>query len=153
MSDPISTGQLDDLIGAIKALQGELSATRVVVEKSVKNSRTARVLSIISIALFLVSFGLFVSNYKTIHSIDRVRDEARVVACVQENVGIASERVAISESIVALAPPGTVFTPDQEARIAAYGDLVDKLLPFRDCSDEGIAAYYADLPEDPALEE
>jgi hypothetical protein len=153
MPEPISTSQLDDLIGAIKDLQGELSATRDVVEQSVKNSRTARVLSIVSVALFLISFGLFASNHKTIHSINQVRDEARIVACVQENVGIASERVAISESIVALAPPGTVFNADQEARIAAYGDLVDKLLPFRDCSSEGIAAYYANLPADPALEE
>lgn len=151
-STPPSTAQVDRLISSIGDLQRELAATRAVVEKAASRSRSAILLSVISIALLMVSFGVVLSNRASVEASNEVRDEARRVACVRENISIVDTREAISGSIIALAPPGTSLTDEQEARIAAYAERVSELLPFRDCSPEGVAAYYENPPPDPAVD-
>lgn len=147
---PPTMEQVDRLIHTIGDLQLELAATRAVVERQYSRTRTAILLSVLATALVFLSGGLVLSNYQATRATTQVRDEARVVTCVQENVGILNTRVAISESIVALAPAGTALTFEQEQRVAAYADRVTELLPFRDCSEEGIESYYEHLPMDPA---
>lgn len=147
---PPTMEQVDRLIHTIGDLQLELAATRAVVERQYSRTRTAILLSVLATALVFLSGGLVISNYQATRATTQIRDEARIVTCVQENVGILNTRVAISDSIVALVPPGEVLTFEQEQRVAAYSARVTELLPFRDCSDEGIESYYDHLPEDPA---
>lgn len=147
---PATIAQVDALISVIGDLQRELGAHRVVVEKAHKRSRAAIILSVLSIALIFLAGAGALSNRQAVREINQTRDEARRVTCVQENVGIARDRAAISGSIIALAPPDTVFTEEQMERIAAYTATVTALTPFRDCSEKGIEEYYNHLPVDPA---
>lgn len=147
---PATIAQVDALIGVIRDLQTELTATRVVVEKSLRRSRTAILLSVLSIALiFLAGAGVIV-NYQALHAVNQARTEARIVTCIQDNITISQLRTKLPEALLTLVPPGTTLTPDQQARVDAYTESVEMGFPFRDCSPAGIAAYYADLPSDPA---
>lgn len=148
---PATIAQVDALIGVIGDLQRELEASRAVVEKSHKRSRAAMILSALSIALIIFAGGAIVANRQAVNSIVAVREEARRVTCVQDNIATANRRAAISESIIALAPPGKVFTEEEKARVEAYTKKVIELSPFRDCSPEGIREYYEHLPADPAV--
>lgn len=150
---PPSMAQVDRLIDTIAALQEELEITRLAVVRSSKRSFAAMVLAVASIGLFVVSLLTVISNRDAIHASNEIRDEARIVACVQENVRTATLHAKLPETIVALAPPGTALTPDQQARVDAYAKSVALGFPFRDCSPEGIAEYHRNLPVDPATGE
>lgn len=81
----------------------------------------------------------------------RLRKENNEATCVATNVSRASIRDTVKDSLLALVPPGTALTADQQLRIDAYNERVDRGLPFRDCSPEGIEAYLSNQPPDPAV--
>lgn len=71
----------------------------------------------------------------------RLREEGEIATCLGANRRIVEIRSAIKDSLLALAPPDTDLTPEQEARIAAYNAAVDGGLALRDCTPAGIDAY------------
>lgn len=147
-----SVAQVDRLIESIGNLERELGATRGVVEKAAKRSRAAIRLSIVSIALIVMAFGVVLSNRAAVRASNEVRDDARIVACRYENKTIANLHVKLPAALSALVPTGTKLTDDQQARLNAYSESVRLGFPFRDCSPEGIRAYYQNLPPDPAVD-
>lgn len=151
-STPPNMAQVDRLIESIGDLQSELGATRKVVEKMARRTRAAVVLSIVSIALIMIAFGVVLSNRSAVRASNEVRDDARIVACRYENKTIANLHEKLPEALLALVPPGTPLTADQQLRLDAYAESVKDGFPFRDCSPEGIRAYYQNLPPDPALD-
>jgi hypothetical protein len=112
------------------------------------------------LAVCVVFLGFVAKGARdTAQQFEAERRERALGACVQDNVSIERARVASVESTVEFAHVlGIVddpdnLTPEQEAgrdQIAARMELV---LPFRDCSSDGIDQYLDDPPPDPALEE
>lgn len=82
----------------------------------------------------------------------QLRNETNVATCISSNVSRLAIRNDMKKSLVALVPPGTVLTADQQLQLDAYNKSVDDGLPFRDCSPEGIKDFLEHQPPDPALE-
>jgi hypothetical protein len=149
---PASMAQIDQLTTLIDHdLVPSLAATRKVVERSAKRSRIAFILSGISIVLILMAGGVVLQNRDAIHDANELRDEILLISCVQDNVSTQKDRDALVGSLITLADDPNKLTTEEQALVDAYSKRVEELLPFRDCSEDGIEAYYNNLPPDPAL--
>lgn len=98
-------------------------------------------------------------NHEAIERIDtlttelsRLRIETNKANCISTNVTRKSFRETIKDSLLALVPEDIPLTADQQARIELYNERVDKGLPFRDCSPEGIEKFLEANQPDPALD-
>lgn len=121
-------------------------------KKMVKISSTGMVLALIA-AGFGIAYG--VDARATAQDIIDVRAETRIAACVQDNKAIEGQRIAISGVFLVFAHPNAdgSLTPTELDIYTKIEQRVETLLPFRDCSPEGITAYYAEPPaSDPATE-
>lgn len=106
----------------------------------------------IALAAAITSLVLINRVNETAQDLIQLRKEGNTAICVASNVSRLAIRTAIKDSLLALVPPGTTLTDVQKATIARYNEKVDSLLPYRDCSPEGIEEFLKNVPPDPALE-
>jgi hypothetical protein len=78
--------------------------------------------------------------------------EAQYADCVQHNVVQADARRA-TLAVINAALDSRELNAEQLAVLDRIEATTIENYPFRDCSEEGIDAYFADPPADPALEE
>jgi hypothetical protein len=80
-----------------------------------------------------------------------VASDLRFAACVQHNVVQSDARTATIATFRALVDGD--LTVDEQIIYDRVVTTATAGYPYRDCSPVGIAAYFADPPPDPALEE
>lgn len=154
---PPTADQYEQLIEKIDELSDELRIHRPIVERSNRRSTWALVVGILgAVGIFVGALAVY-RNMKAIEHANDTRDQARMVACVQYNVDIKIDRDSAVAGLVAVllnsrTPPATSLTADQERFVAIYAKAIADGKPYRICTPSAIAAYYENLPRDPALE-
>ena len=157
MTSLYDPAQVQTLIDTCNRLEGKLELHRLELVKTGKTARRGRRIAILGIFIGLMSaFGIYKAFAATddvdhlVRANARENAEARVSSCIQFNAQREEIRVAFKTSLLALAPNGAALTPDQQQVVLLYAAAVDKGLPYRDCSPEGIALYFSSPPKDPA---
>lgn len=138
---------------AMAELTGELKAAR---DDSSWAKRVANVsVAVAVVAVIAAVLGVAYGHEAraTANDVASARNEARVSACVQANVSTVGQRSAISGVFLVFAHPDAngALPEAEQAVFAEIEGRVATLLPFRDCTSEGIDLYYATPPADPAL--
>jgi hypothetical protein len=140
----------------LRDLTQAMTDHRRAVEKADQRSKAGIIAGIIGIMVGLLATIYAINADETA---DRVSDlqeqvaadqeEARHSACIQFNVQRNEVRGALKASLLTLAR--APITPEQQIIVDKYNTEVDESLPYRDCSEDGIAAYFKTPPKDPAL--
>jgi hypothetical protein len=151
LEDDASFDDESDLIEEIKALRLKLRVHSQLMRKMNYRSLATQVLGAISILGITLALMVGWSNRKAVQSIEDVRDETRLVACVRDNVDTQHDRITLTESLLELVDPGVELTPEQQARVDRYTAKVLASQPYRDCSQPALDDYYKNRPPDPAL--
>lgn len=137
---------------------------REVADRADRNAKRAIIGGILTahIGLIAIIMGLF--SYQTGQDLrgDAAQREettrvARISVCHEDNQRrdriIAASVEAVASGLRALVPTPTL-TEQQETQLAAFRDAqhakFEAEYPYRDCSPQGIADYYARPIEDPA---
>lgn len=147
-----SPDQYETLIGKIDELSDELKAHKPILVKSNRRANAATVVGIVGVVGVAVGAVAIFSNANRLDDAEASRTSARVVACVQANLYTDKVRTALVAGLLTFIPDPEHPTPQQQQAIDGYTNAVELILDYRDCSPEGIAAYYANLPPDPADE-
>lgn len=150
--DGPTVSQYETLIDKIDELRTELAAHRYVVMTANRRSKAAMILTIVGATLCVVGIYLALSARHDVSEANESRATARISACVQDNVTTGNVRAAVVSGLLTFVPDPANLTAEQTAALNAYEGAVAAILKFRDCSPEGITAYYASPPLDPALE-
>lgn len=134
---------MDDLSSEMSGLHSELSRQRR------RNVATMTLAGVLTVCL-VVAVGVMSNTRTALHALNRERADRTTIACIYANATIKADRAAFINSLRALVPAGQELTDEQQMAIAAYTAAVEASKPYRDCSTEGIAAYYENPPVDPA---
>lgn len=128
-------------------LQGVVDELRRVDSRS-QSARQAAIVGIVgmcvglAVAIGALWYGL--DARATAQDIIAARSEARIGACESANLQLAGTREAIAGVFLVFAHPdasGALPQPEQDL-FDTIRTRVDSLLPDRDCSPAGIAAFY-----------
>lgn len=143
----------DRLIEQATRLENSLKELTSTLSKVERRSHVARVLGAIGILVGVIGLIVGVTGVTAArdanHSVDvsdASRTEARIAACNQDSRRVDGLHQAFDLSIRALVPPGQALTPEQQEFLARYNQAVVMALPPRDCTPEGITAYYSEQP-------
>lgn len=158
--------KIDNATEEIVALTERLDLIKTKADTAAQNAATAKKYAttsrrlarvgvaalIVAVAVGIGTFLAVATNRDSIDDIESSRAEARVVTCDNHNALLDLTQAAIvraaSKSLVALVPAGQEITPEQQVRLDAYTEALTRettaeLAPARrDCSPEGIAAFY-----------
>lgn len=155
--DPVTGEDIRGLRQDTQALKGSVDefATKADVADAKRLSKRANVNSALAvIAILLVALIGFVgwqSNSSTLDRFERDRKDRTLGSCVQWNANQRNTREAIINGLVDTFRP--LVTPGKEAQLeqfaAALRTNVEKQLPYRDCSPDGIEAFLRNPPPDP----
>lgn len=155
MTDPPgSPPDLRRLIGVINDLAQKLEDNKTALAIADRRARWARVVAYVGIATGSVGIVYGIGAKGTADDIQASRREASTSGCVQANVSTERTRGALVAGVSVLSAPSPGRTAEDQAAldtfIKQYTDEVERVLPFRDCSDAGIARYINHPPADPA---
>lgn len=144
----------------METVEGDLRANERATSSANRVAMVATVAAIVGVVVGLVGIGVAVDGRSTANTVRGIqkaqiadRKDARTSSCVQANVATKSNRAALVDALIAVLPPGTTPTEAQQAIVERYRAQVEESLPYRDCSDKGIADYFEDPPADPAITE
>lgn len=126
-----------DLPSSLNAVERALVDTRRSNERR-SHWTIAAIFIATSVAVAALVIGLLVRD--AFYDFLADRDERSITACEDDNVG----RRADQQSALALATPEALARVEQEggARLQQALDFLHALRPERDCSIEGVRAYY-----------
>jgi hypothetical protein len=148
--------QVERLIATSERLSGELAAHKRQLAVTDKRAKYAKAASIVGMFVGIIGIAVGVQAWSTAHDLDQLVEtrqrettEARISSCVQFNVQRAETRAAMKLALGSLVP--TTATEQQRLALETYGKSVDLGLPYRNCSPEGIEAYFKSPPKDPAI--
>jgi hypothetical protein len=142
--------QVDELLAAIAALNDEIELHRRDLRRmNFRNRLLAVTAGLLTAALIAVAV-VVVHNERTLRAVNRSREERTAINCVRDNVAIEGQREALIDSILTFAADPSHLTEAELAALDEYTEAVEIALPFRDCSAEGIDAYFDTIPDDPA---
>jgi len=146
----------------------EMEGLKVQLAGANRRSAAAKNVAVIGIVAAVVGLAIGAGGLvyadkaqDTADDVARIQDErraeqadARVSSCIQQNVTTQRTRNALISGVSVLAPGDGEDGASPRVRefIAGYTARVEKALPYRDCSPEGIAAYFDKPPGDPAKE-
>ncbi len=159
---PLSPEELARFISTVDTLTLEM---RVHEEKLVAtNKRSARAQNVATIGVAVGIFGVVVglggilaglTARATADDLKQARRDGRVATCIQSNLQTQRTREALLSGVSVLTQPdarrGAAEQTALDRFVVEYGRKVDASLPYRDCSERGIEAYYRHPPDDPAL--
>lgn len=155
---PLTSEELSALIAKLDEVTAEMvdhgARLEVTDKRSRKASNTARVGIIVGIIGACVGIGgvlVGVEARATAEELAKSRRESQASGCVQANITTQANRAALVQGLLAIIPPGQEPTESQQEIVRRYTSQVEAALPFRDCSERGLAAYYDHPPADPAL--
>jgi hypothetical protein len=153
--------KIDTATEEIVALTQRLDLIKTKADTAARNAATAkkyavnsRRLARIGVAALVVAIAVgiaSVSNRGSIEGIEETRTASRKVTCNDYNKLLDAIELKVnsgaSNALLALVPPDTPLTPEQEARIAAYNAALEadnSLDPLRrDCTSKAaIDAWY-----------
>lgn len=146
---------MDRLSEEIRALRKELGEQRELHTRELHTmnvrARRMKILTIILALLVIVGCVFTYQNRKTLEDFHTQRTESRRGACIQFNVTTQGQRTALHNALLTFVPDPDNMTAEQKTSLTKFDDAVENALPYRDCSDDGIDAYYSDPPPDPAV--
>lgn len=163
MPEKYDPEQVERLIGSVNentatmhTLQSDVSKASAVGYRAQDSAEDAKrlvragagILVLVTILMFF-GIGYALSAKHTADAANRDRAERTATACVYSNNNIFVLRQALVASLVALIPENQILSPEQEASLTRYRNVVDKALPYRKCTPEGIKAYFDNPPADP----
>lgn len=149
-NSPPTSADVRRLIESIGDLHDELVEHRRIVKNSNRLAWGSIVLAVVGVVCVIVALIVVAQNHASIRELEQARAEARKITCDNENALSMRLHEKLPAALLALAPPGTDLTAEQQARLDAYTASVVAGFPFRDCTPEGIAAYYSTPSTDPA---
>lgn len=157
---PPTQGQIAELLASMGVLSEEMDHLRLELHRANLRTRIAKFAAISAILLTLVAGWLAVEARHQTDEITDYRANAQVASCIQTNNLIVGIRGGIVQAgiagIVTFAPDPEHLTADEQVKLAAYAAALaqgaEDAVPFRDCSEEGLAAYYSATPTDPATQ-
>lgn len=149
------------LISTIDTLRSDISAHKAALVVADRRSRWARTASLVGILVGIIGVAGGISGVAfgsraqaTSDDLVRARRDTQISGCVQANVTTQRTREALIAGVSLVNAPNPTRSAEQQAAadrfVDAYSRQVDAALPYRDCSQGGIAAYFARPPGDPA---
>lgn len=159
---PLTPDELHHLVDTIEGLGREMTSLRVALATTDRRARWSRSVAIIGVvagiiggAVGLGGVAVGVSARATADDLAKTRKDAQISGCVQSNLAIQRTRDALTAGVSVLTQPDPRRGEVEQARVdrfvIEYSKHVNNALPYRDCSEGGIAAYYENPPVDPAL--
>lgn len=149
--------QVERLIVSIDSLESAFAVHKQALARAEKRTKYAKSASIVGMLVGIVGVAVGVTAWGVADDVrelsaDRQREtvEVRTSACVQFNVQRNEVRSTMKLALTSLAPPEAARTEAQRASLEVYSKAVDLGLPYRDCSPQGIEAYFKSPPKDPA---
>lgn len=165
--DPVTRddvqGLRDDTQGLTRAVEDFASKEEVRAESG-KRRRGLGIIGIVGLVLFGLVAGYLTSNRAALDKFKDQRTDSRIIACEQDNgFRMAHNRLAESTAgnddalaaiITSVNVPNPNRTPDQQAALDAFIANAQRQidtartaalatrLPTRDCSPDGVDAYY-----------
>lgn len=167
MSD-IPRLDFNELVVSLGRASEEMNAVKE--QLRVANHRSALAKNVAVVGMVIGVFGIAVGTGGLIYAeranntadeVQQIQEEraadqvsSRLASCVQQNVQTQRVRSALIAGVSVLTPQNG--EDGRSERVATFINLytktVEKQLPFRDCSPNGIARYFEDPPGDPAGE-
>lgn len=149
------------LITTIDGLSRDIHAHKSALAAADRRSRWARTVAVVGICVGILGvavgmggaiFGL--NAQTTADDVSQARRDNLVSGCVQANITTQRTRAALVAGVSVLTTLNPDRTAEQQANVDEFVDRyttsVERALPYRSCSPEGIAAYYDHPPVDPA---
>lgn len=134
---------VDTLNKVLETHRGELNKAKNV-------AKTGVLVGIIGIFLALIGGVVGLQGRSLARDIQSSRVEATLSSCIQSNVATQGSRTALENGVLVFAKDPANLTPNEQRVAGLYKTQVEKALPFRDCSPEGLVKYFKDPPHDPA---
>lgn len=155
---PLTPEELHQLIEKLDVVSEEMAthgAKLAVTDQRSRKARSTATVGVIAaiIGLAVGAGGILVgaSARATADDINASRRESRESSCIQANVTTKANREALVNGLLAVFPPGQELSENQKKVVERYSAQVEEALPYRDCSEKGVNAYFRDPPVDPAL--
>lgn len=159
---PLTPDELHALVDTIDSVKSEMTGLRIALVTADKRARWARSVAIVGVVAGIIggAVGFFgvavgVSAGATADELAATRKESQVSACVQANLTTQRTRDALVAGVSVLTQPDPRRGANEQAAVdrfvVEYTRHVNRALPYRDCSADGIASYYENPPTDPAL--
>jgi hypothetical protein len=150
-SDQAKAAALKDSVDGLTVQLKSVQDATMLIEKRRRKGRNIMTGCLVVLVLAIVSTVWGVSSVRdNVRENEANRAQARISACVQANVTTERQRAALVSSILTFADDPLNLSPGEQALLDRYTAEVEKQLPYRDCSPEGIDLYYEDPPADPA---
>lgn len=158
----LKSEDLASLVSTIEVLNTEVAGLRLALVNADKRARWARSVAIVGVAVGILGVAVGVggvlvgaSAKATARDLAANRRENSVASCVQANLTTQRTREALIAGVSVLTQPNTNRTDAGQASVdrfvVEYTRKVEAQLPYRDCSEKGVRAYYENPPADPAL--
>lgn len=155
---PPSKADVGRLMESMDDLRGELSEHKNIVARGNRRGWVGLVLATVGvIGIVVVMFvakqnsdaadeneALAMQNQAALAEILATRAERTATTCTEYNKFVAKLHEKLPEALLALVPAEVTLTDAQNAQVAAYAASVVDGFEFRDCTPEGIAAYFED---------
>lgn len=148
---------LQNLIASIDKLTVEMHAHKDQLRITDRRSKWARSSAAVGLVVGAVGVAVGLGGLKYGHDLASSRRDAQESGCVQANLTTQRIREALAAGVSVLTQPNPSRGEQEQAAVdrfvVEYTNHVNSALPYRDCSDRGIDAYYDHPPVDPALGE
>ena len=159
---PLSPEDANALVSTIDVLNTEVAGLRIALISADRKARRGQTVGTVGVVVGIIGgavgfFGVLVgANARaTAEDLAEARKESQVSGCVQANLSTQRTREALKSGVSILSQPDPRRSDAGQASVdrfvIEYSGKVDAALPFRDCSPDGIRAYYDRPPIDPAL--
>jgi hypothetical protein len=156
--------QVERLIAAVDSntetmqrLEIEVLGTSQVAEDAKGTADDAKLIVLVSagcllLVLLAVTMGIWYSidAKHTVDNANQERAERSVTACVYSNAQLKKVRDTLVLSLASVIPENQALTREQQESLDRYKATVEATLTYRNCTDEGIKAYFENPPKDPA---